>query len=136
MDFETSKNREEWDAAKAEGKEGADAWQADRTRSQQEDIKKWMDRARAIEELRPTGNLVADARDYFKLLGDNPEEIESPYGEAFREGEENEALILEYFKDQKRIRTENRPPGGHAGQEAYYTAVVNFVEKLEAQRKS
>jgi hypothetical protein len=128
--FYQNMSQQEWDARTAkwnqERTQAKSNWEEKMARERVGIIEQWMKKARAVEAFQATGDLTADSHAYFEAVGFDPDLIESPYGEAFRNG--NEDLMVEYFEEFKKAL--GAGPSGHEGVQALKEAELRCIDQI------
>jgi hypothetical protein len=99
--FYRTMTREEWDERVLKGKEEIASIEAqrgeDRRQRQEEQRNRFERKIRALQSIQPTGDSVEDARAFFEAIDFDPNQLDSPYDEAYRKSDQNS--MLRYFKN-------------------------------------
>lgn len=94
------------------------------------DREKWGRRKKALEVLKPSGDILEDAKAFFQATDINPDRIGSPYSQAYTNGDRG--TMLQYFKALDRFS--GQPPSGDSNEWTieYFKTSDNVVKKIVA----
>ena len=127
LEFYRDMTREEWEALVAKGKRDIADIDAERERAAKEQREEWERKIKALESVEPTGDIIEDAKAFFKAVDTNPDELDSRYGGAFEK--EDRMGIMKYFKDLERTAG-MIPPSGRDYVVKYYIKFDQVVKKI------
>ena len=120
-------NIEEWVARVVQGKQDTADIIEEREGAAEEQREEWERKIKALESVEPTGDIIEDAKAFFKAVDTNPDELDSRYGGAFEKGDR--MGIMKYFKDLERTAG-MIPPSGRDYVVKYYIKFDEVVKKV------